>query len=162
MPFQNGSPRGCGRPRRARPAAQGSAPGGLDARLPLPGGAPAGRRPENAHAAPAGLAGGAQARGTRGGAGGKLGSPGRTACIYPPPSLPFRGSNARVAWADWSGRPPDPRDATQVPLPGPSRAGRLLNPFLPPSLPPSQALSGLGPLPPPTIPEDCAGSKGNL
>ena len=129
------------KPERVWPAADSEAgrsgvgPVGLDARLPLRAGAPAGRRPENAQAAPAGLAGGAQARGARGGAGEELGGPGRTACIYPPRSLSLRGSNAHVAWAGV---------ATQVPLHGPSRAGQL-NPFLPPSLSPSLPSSFSGP-----------------
>ena len=58
---------------------------GLDARLPRCTGAPAGRRPENAQAAPAGLAGGAQARGARGGAGGELRGPGCTGLYIPSP-----------------------------------------------------------------------------
>lgn len=37
MLFQNGSPRGCGRPRRARPAAQGSARGVWMPGFPSPG-----------------------------------------------------------------------------------------------------------------------------
>ncbi|CAM9757519.1 unnamed protein product [Rangifer tarandus platyrhynchus] len=129
------------KPERVWPAAEreagrsGVGPGALDARLPSPRGLPAGRRPENAHAAPAGMAGGAQARGTRGGAGGKLGGPGRTTCIYPPPSLPFRGSNARVAWADGAGRPPDRTRGTppKYRFPAPPRQTGFLTPS---SLPP--------------------------
>lgn len=98
---------------------------GLDARLPLRAGAPAGRRPENAQAAPAGLAGGAQARGARGGAGEELGGPGRTACIYPPRSLSLRGSNARVAWAGV---------ATKYRFPAPPGQANLTPSSLPPFL----------------------------
>lgn len=99
---------------------------GLDARLPRCTGAPAGRRPENAQAAPAGLAGGAQARGARGGAGGELRGPGCTACIYPPRSLSLRGSNALTTWA---GSPPKYR----FPAP-PRQAGFLTPSSLPPFL----------------------------
>lgn len=116
-------------------------PVGLDARLPRCRGA-GWEKAGNAQAAPAGLAGGAQARGiARGGAGGGEGSWLHGLYIPSAPVPPGGATPLRPG--------PDRHPST---FPAPPRQAGFLTPSSLPSLPPSQALTGLGPLPPPPPP----------